>query len=94
MPKFDWRNPEAYKPIQDVTAPGFAWEFLRRNPEYRRDVRQATRTIPLGESADPAFTQRWRLPFRRRPAALGYRGPRVLAAERIASHRAAYGHAA
>ena len=31
----DWRNPQDYDFTQGLTAPQWAWEFLRRNPVYR-----------------------------------------------------------
>ncbi len=33
----DWRNPEAYSFAQCLNREQWAWEFLRRNPDYRRD---------------------------------------------------------
>ena len=32
----DWRDPKAYDFCQNLTSAQWAWEFLRRNPEYRR----------------------------------------------------------
>ncbi len=32
----DWRDPQAYAFTARLTAAQWAWEFLRRNPEYRR----------------------------------------------------------
>lgn len=87
MATFDWRSPDTYKPIQDINAPGFAWEFLRRNPDYRRDVSRIARTTPLGGRADAAFAQRWRLSFRRRSRFVGDRRSCVLAACRDAIRR-------
>ena len=31
----DWLNPQDYAFTQTLTAGQWAWEFLRRNPEYR-----------------------------------------------------------
>lgn len=78
MPEFDWRSPDAYRPIQDITGPGFAWEFLRRSPDYRRDVKRQRRTL-TGDRADDAFGRRWGLPFRGRPTSIRRRRPCVLA---------------
>lgn len=81
MPEFDWRSPETYKPIQDVNAAGFAWEFLRRNPDYRRDVRKRPLShIPTSKAAD-AFARHWGLPFRNGPQPLRGRDTGVLAAD-------------
>ena len=33
----DWRQAEAYAWCSELTAPEWAWQFLRRNPEYRAD---------------------------------------------------------
>src|SRR5579863_2611582 len=32
----DWRDPASYDDTRDLTREGWAWEFLRRNPKYRR----------------------------------------------------------
>ena len=37
MSDFDWESPEAYERAQDAEITGFAWECLRRNPDYQRD---------------------------------------------------------
>jgi hypothetical protein len=34
MAPIDWRRPETYEKIRDLDAVGFAWEYLRRNPDY------------------------------------------------------------
>jgi hypothetical protein len=31
----DWRDMAAYSPLLAVGRQGFAWEYLRRNPEFR-----------------------------------------------------------
>ena len=33
----DWRNEDDYERTKTLSAEGWAWEFLRRNPEYRKD---------------------------------------------------------
>lgn len=35
--KLDWRKPEDYEFTQDLTLDEWAWEFLRRCPEYRQE---------------------------------------------------------
>jgi len=52
-----WRLPAAYRYALDLDGQGFAWEFLRRNPEFRDE---AARTL----AAAPASPQ----PESRRPA--------------------------
>ncbi|MFC3074608.1 transcriptional regulator domain-containing protein [Shinella pollutisoli] len=71
MLSIDWRSPAAYGHTKHIPAAGFAWEYLRRNDEYRRDCR----TIGLTERAAArdldAFEDRWglRFPVRSRRAA-------------------------
>ncbi|KAA0968184.1 hypothetical protein FPY71_17830 [Aureimonas fodinaquatilis] len=71
MLSIDWRSPAAYGHTKHIPAAGFAWEYLRRNDEYRRDFQ----TIALnGEPAareHQAFAHRWglRFPVRSRRAA-------------------------
>jgi Family of unknown function (DUF6499) len=36
MFEFDWRSPETYAKLQTAEAADFAWEYLRRNSDYRR----------------------------------------------------------
>ena len=36
----DWRSPQAYTIMQDAEATDFAWEFVRRNADYREDHRK------------------------------------------------------
>lgn len=35
MSNEDWRSPAAYDYAAAMEASGLAWEFLRRNPDYR-----------------------------------------------------------
>lgn len=37
----DWRNAADYVHLIDMPRPAFAWELLRRNPDYRRAARVA-----------------------------------------------------
>jgi hypothetical protein len=37
MSEFDWRSPETYARLQSAEAADFAWEYLRRNSDYRED---------------------------------------------------------
>jgi hypothetical protein len=45
----DWRDPASYNYTRDLTREGWAWEFLRRNPNYRKSWR---------DQVDPAATDR------------------------------------
>ena len=71
MLSIDWRSPAAYGHTKQIPAAGFAWEYLRRNDEYRRDFE----TVALTERPDAkrleVFAQRWgvRFPKRSRRAA-------------------------
>ncbi len=63
MPEFDWRSPEAYVRAQNAEITGFAWECLRRNPDYRHDYQD---TSMAGRHLDVTaeFRRRWGLCFR------------------------------
>ena len=50
----DWRSPEAAEALKTLDRPGFAWEFLRRNPEYREDYRRALERIAAGATTKEA----------------------------------------
>lgn len=45
---WDWRDGAYYAPLLQLERPGFAWEWLRRDPEYRREVGS---TSPVGTGA-------------------------------------------
>jgi hypothetical protein len=63
MSESDWRSPEAYAVMQVAEAADFAWEFLRRNGDYREDHRKLQRSgTPF--TVNPKFRQRWGLSFR------------------------------
>jgi hypothetical protein len=68
MPIEDWRSPETIERLKRLERPGFAAEFLRRNPEYRRDYARTERLIARdGASSDAArarLARRWGLQFR------------------------------
>ena len=71
MLSIDWRSPAAYGHTKYIPAAGFAWEYLRRNDEYRLNYQ----TIALAGVAAArdleAFAHRWgvRFPVRSRRAA-------------------------
>jgi hypothetical protein len=76
-----WRSDERYKSLDGCSAPDLAWEFLRRNPDYRSEFKQTHEVASAGsQRADPARWARWGLSFRRRPAAARVRAAGVLAA--------------
>ena len=71
MPLSDWRSPTAYKHLSGLTPAGIAWEFLRRNPEYRNDYQRADGNggaLGTGSEAAPDdLARRWGLRFPGRP---------------------------
>lgn len=58
MSEFDWRSPTAYKKMLNAEAADFAWEYLRRNRDYREDYRNR-QNIGSIAAADPTFRQQW-----------------------------------
>lgn len=90
MTRFDWRSPEAYESIQEVNAAGFAWEFLRRNPDYRAEVRKNNGGAAFEPESAGNFARHWGLPFRGRSRSFSGRNAGVLASH---SHAVRYsGH--
>ena len=65
----DWRSPTRYEDLRSLDAPGFAWEYLRRNPEFQQDrakLEAAARRAVVPEADLEAFAQRWGVRFRAR----------------------------
>jgi len=65
MSSADWRSSRAYDYLRDLNAGGVAWEFLRRNQEYRVDYANPQFRAAL-EAGVPGPEQRWGLRFRGR----------------------------
>lgn len=68
MSRAYWRSPGTYKDIQSLDAPGFAYEYVRRDPdfiEHQDRLRQAARRKSLDPVDAEAFARRWGLRFRR-----------------------------
>jgi hypothetical protein len=63
MKNKEWRATAAYLYILNLDPAGLAWEYLRRNPAYRREWEDAYR----GRSMTAA--EHWGLMFRRRSIA-------------------------
>lgn len=59
----DWRSPAAYRHTKHIPAAGFAWEYLRRNDDYRRDYQAIAAIHRRGSPALEAFSDRWGLRF-------------------------------
>jgi hypothetical protein len=86
MGREDWRTAAAYEDLRSLDAPGFAWEFLDRNPEFtqeRRKLERAARRDTLNPAEADAFTRRWGVRFRGR-GELGQRQDGAMGAIRAA----------
>ncbi len=78
MPRAEWRSPAAYDDLRSLDAPGFAWEFLTRNPDFERDCKtleQIDDQDPLSADELEGFARRWGVRFRKARAS---RPPRSL----------------
>lgn len=67
MPHTEWRSPAAYEDLRSLDAPGFAWEFLSRNPAFagdRKRLEQAGNRAPLTADELDGFARRWGVRFR------------------------------
>ena len=80
----DWRSQHAVDALLELDRAGLAWEFLRRNPDYRENFRQTLQRIASGEISEEAamteLSRRWGLSFRPRSRLAGEREPDDLAA--------------
>jgi hypothetical protein len=68
MSRADWRTPGAYEELRSLDAPGFAWEYLRRNSDFQQDRRKLERTARRGvlnQAEADAFARRWGVRFRK-----------------------------
>lgn len=66
MLSIDWRSPAAYAHTRTISAAGFAWEYLRRNGEYREDFLSASADGHAGADRLERFARRWGLRFPKR----------------------------
>jgi hypothetical protein len=67
MPQGEWRLDAAYHNKNALDAPGFAFEYLRRNRDFVRDQRhleQLLKRSRLTVSMRDAFADRWGMRFR------------------------------
>lgn len=71
MLTIDWRLPVAYRHAKHIPVAGFAWEYLRRNDDYRQDYHAIALNQQLPGRALEVFADRWglRFPMRSRRAA-------------------------
>ncbi len=63
MLSIDWRSPAAYRFAKSIPAAGFAWEYLRRDDEYRREFQAITTLRKPDPQRFEAFVKRWGLRF-------------------------------
>lgn len=63
----DWRSSSAAQTLNQLDRAGFAWEFLRRNPDYRKDYRRIVEDAEGAARAAAACGERWGLVFRLPP---------------------------
>ena len=63
----DWRTKAPYDAVEDFTPRELAWEYLRRNPDFIRDQRRASKPSANPDAAE-SVAQTWGLRFRGRPA--------------------------
>jgi hypothetical protein len=78
MPSTDWRSPAAYAHAKNISAAGFAWEYLRRDDDYRRDFHRMRRLPRLEGDTQTAFSERWGLRFPSGPSSSRRSGRAVL----------------
>jgi hypothetical protein len=95
MPRtIDWRSPASNDALKELDRSGLAWEFLRRNPEYREDYRRALQRIASGviteEAAMTEISRRWGLSFRPRSRRTSKPPPDDLATRASAAHCCSY----
>jgi hypothetical protein len=71
MPTQFWRSEAAQEQLNRLDRPGFAAEFLRRNPDYVADCNQTKHLIAQGtldqDTAQAELARRWGLCFCPRP---------------------------
>jgi hypothetical protein len=59
----DWRSAAAYAYLDNLSPSELAWEFLRRNPDYRRDCRATAANVDQQAEFPELLRLRWGLPF-------------------------------
>ena len=67
MARTDWRSASAYEDLRPLDAPAFAFEFLRRNPEFldhHGRLMRKSRNRALEATDAEEFSQRWGVRFR------------------------------
>ncbi|WP_354198994.1 transcriptional regulator domain-containing protein [Aquamicrobium terrae] len=74
----NWRSDAAYSYVDELTPDDLAWEFLRRNPDYRKSYAELVATGRLNEEEASRFARHWGLRFRRGPDGHGARSADLL----------------
>lgn len=64
MLDIDWRSPASYESVQDFDAVEFAWEFLRRNPDYQQESDRPTEMPPSDDVEMIPHIPQWGLCLR------------------------------
>ena len=67
MSQPDWRDAGAYGGVPPLDAAGYAWEFLKRNPLFIRELRllrRIARRRKLTRAEQEQFALRWGVRFR------------------------------
>lgn len=59
----DWRRPSDYDYLKQLDRAGLAWEFLRRNPRYRKEF---VSILDVTSPEAMLIAERWGLCFRLR----------------------------
>ncbi len=59
-----WRNQSAYDYVNDLDPAALAWEFLRRNHDYRKEYARMSRRGQIDAADTAALTEHWGLRFR------------------------------
>ena len=59
MLSIDWRSPAAYRFAKSIPAAGFAWEYLRRDDDYRLAFQAITASRKRIHPATTALS--WRM---------------------------------
>ncbi len=87
----DWRSETDTANFNKLERPGFAWEFLRRNQEYRagyeRIMSRGNQENPEVATAAANFAQNWGLICTGRPKSAGPPGDAALASGNLANRR-------
>jgi hypothetical protein len=59
----DWRDASQYPPVEGTSGTRWAWEFLRRNPEYQKAYSELTHVVFHGHPSDEAIMEETRRLF-------------------------------